>query len=157
MAGQGAWTPEAEAILRKMVAARHSSGEIAKVLAPITRNAVVGKCARLGLTLMSQVRKPTVAAVRPPKRVYKTTEELIKKLMPATPLPVLEIAEVEHTGAYAVLALDHFTCRWPLGDPREDNFRFCCAPVQWEDRYCATHRVLSFMPSRVRDRRKEKV
>ena len=36
-------------------------------------------------------------------------------------------------------------CRWPLGDPREPDFRFCRAPVARSgEPYCAEHRALAW-------------
>lgn len=45
------WQPEEEEILKAMAAEGHSASQIAKALIGRTRNAVIGKCSRLSITL----------------------------------------------------------------------------------------------------------
>lgn len=40
--------------------------------------------------------------------------------------------------------LDANDCRWPIGDPRQDDFHFCAAPKELGRPYCAHHCALSF-------------
>jgi len=53
--------------------------------------------------------------------------------------------------ALAVLALEPGRCRWPIGDPKDSNFRFCCNPVT-EPPYCACHCSLAYLPALPRGR-----
>jgi len=39
----------------------------------------------------------------------------------------------------AVMALKFGSCRWPLGHPRAEGFRFCCAARAAGEPYCAEH------------------
>lgn len=39
-------------------------------------------------------------------------------------------------------------CRWPLGDPGEEAFRFCGCPRLARGSYCAVHRRRSCEPVR---------
>jgi len=48
--------------------------------------------------------------------------------------------------ARAVYALAPGTCRWPIGDPRQPDFRFCGRPAV-EGPYCARHRVAAYLTS----------
>ena len=46
-----------------------------------------------------------------------------------------------------LVKLDNHTCRWPLGDPRDDDFCFClvCYFYQIYDfYYCYYYRIISF-------------
>jgi hypothetical protein len=39
------------------------------------------------------------------------------------------------------------TCRWPLGDPRDEGFRFCGAPC--DPPYCISHRRLAYTHAQI--------
>ncbi len=80
-----AWSDERIAILKKMWLEGNSASEIAKVLGNITRNAVIGKVHRLGLsnrdanasksgTITSKVTKG-VKRGRPPKKIDKEVKK----------------------------------------------------------------------------------
>jgi len=43
-------------------------------------------------------------------------------------------------------------CRWPIGDPREPDFRFCGAPQLPGRPYCDHHWRMAFQPSGPRNR-----
>jgi hypothetical protein len=51
------------------------------------------------------------------------------------------------TTAEKLCALTPETCHWPLGDPRDRDFRFCGAPAI-EPPYCAHHRALAYLAPR---------
>jgi GcrA cell cycle regulator len=107
------WTLEREVQLRTLHRIGWSAGEMARELG-LTRNAVVGKCKRLGLPL---IRQP---AVRHDQRQ--------RPLQPAQDgLPGVAVLEVrgEH-------------CRWPInadGAP----YRFCGAPRVFPFAWCVEH------------------
>lgn len=41
--------------------------------------------------------------------------------------------------------LDNHTCRWPLGDPKDDNFRFCGKKVRIGQTYCEEHSQVAYV------------
>ncbi len=41
--------------------------------------------------------------------------------------------------------LDNHTCRWPLGDPKDENFRFCGRKVRMGQTYCEEHSALAYV------------
>lgn len=47
---------------------------------------------------------------------------------------------------HPVLDLTPFTCRWPVGDPHQADFRYCLAPKEFEASYCSEHVALSYQP-----------
>lgn len=64
-----AWTPEAEAALRKLYAEGLSSSQIAEQIGCPSRNAVIGKVHRLGILRPAKVAKPSPAkGVAAPKK-----------------------------------------------------------------------------------------
>ena len=53
--------------------------------------------------------------------------------------------------------LEQNECRWPIGDPREEDFHFCGAPQAAGRPYCALHWSMAFVPSRPRHQQGEPV
>jgi GcrA cell cycle regulator len=56
----------------------------------------------------------------------------------ATPEP--ETLYTGFTGSLAILGLHATACCWPIGDPKEESFRYCCEPTT--GRYCERHAAL---------------
>ena len=44
-----------------------------------------------------------------------------------------------------VTDLDNHTCRWPIGDPKDENFHFCGAPVKIGQTYCEEHAAVAYV------------
>ena len=80
------WTEERVSVLKKLWAEGHSASQIAKQLGGVTRNAVIGKVHRLGLsgraTPSRPVKRPPRLA-RPKPRVLP--DGSVKVATPATP------------------------------------------------------------------------
>lgn len=49
-------------------------------------------------------------------------------------------------GQDAVLEIGRGQCRWPVGDPRSDDFHFCTAPCKPGSSYCETHHARVYRP-----------
>jgi GcrA cell cycle regulator len=47
--------------------------------------------------------------------------------------------------------LERNDCRWPIGDPRHDDFHFCGAQTLAGSPYCDLHLQMAFQPARARD------
>ena len=41
--------------------------------------------------------------------------------------------------------LDNHTCRWPLGDPKDDHFHFCGTKVRLGQTYCEEHAAVAYV------------
>ncbi|XWN32215.1 MAG: GcrA family cell cycle regulator [Devosia sp.] len=160
------WTDERIELLRKLWADGLSASQIAGTLGDVTRNAVIGKIHRLGLSgrvkAPSQTRtprrpapmrpKPAAAAPSQPRvmAVGNTVVKVVEREVVAPPPPVLEEAAVVPIhGGISLLDLSATSCRWPVGDPSEADFRFCGAKTGAGDVYCSAHADLAF-PGRTR-------
>ena len=146
-----AWTPERVERLLALAAEGLSGALIAAELG-ITRNAVAGKLSRLRGRLKvdtetREVRKPKRTARKRRSPPVKSAPELEIDDAPTLepePLPAhmdepLPSSRLIRNGKQ----LAHH-CRWPLGDPRTPEFRWCGADRE-HDRtmYCATHHSLA--------------
>jgi GcrA cell cycle regulator len=49
-----------------------------------------------------------------------------------------------------VTTLEPRDCRWPIGDPRQEDFHFCGEPQVPGQSYCSEHLRLAFQPPRPR-------
>ena len=152
------WTDERVESLKKLWLDGISASQIAKQLGGVTRNAVIGKVHRLGLSgraTPSQPARPTFKAPRPPRpvsaapvmprRVAATPAVAAPAAVSAPHLPALP-ALPEAPGSATVLTLGAHMCKWPIGDPSTDEFTFCGKRAGDEGPYCVEHARLAYQP-----------
>src|ERR1700759_1357444 len=122
------WTDERVELLKKLWADGLSASQIAGELGGITRNAVIGKVHRLGLS--GRAKSPSSAAPRP--RKARAHPHMMRVARPAmrgnTALAQAFEYEVEAEPELVdnivplgqrrnLLELTEDTCHWPVGDP----------------------------------------
>lgn len=117
-----------------------SASQIARRLGGVTRNAVIGKVHRLGLSGRAApsrpARAPRVCAPRAPRRPRRAA------LRPLRVAPVVSGPPPEGPGLIADLVhLGPHACKWPIGDPKRPDFSFCGLPT--DGRYCAPHEAIA--------------
>jgi GcrA cell cycle regulator len=173
-----AWTEDRVATLTKLWADGLSASQIAKQLGGVTRNAVIGKVHRLGLSGRAKPTKPkaqpksatprkprassraarsrpkTTATAAAPRSASKPTVKTVATKF--APLPVPTEAPVDaqplKDGSYAtILTLTEHMCKWPIGDPTSDEFRFCGRKTDVDEPYCKAHSMVAYQPSRRRN------
>lgn len=133
------WTDERVSLLKQLWGEGKTAAEIAKVLGDgITRNAVIGKAHRLKLSSrLSPIQQNTSKKVKADN-------------VPRPPRPAIKIPEFKGKGIKMV-DLGPNMCRWPNGDPQDENFNFCGCDAVAGLAYCADHaRVAYQVPTRSR-------
>ncbi|NVK34089.1 MAG: GcrA cell cycle regulator [Rhodobacteraceae bacterium] len=165
------WTNERVELLKKLWAEGHSASQIAGELGGVTRNAVIGKVHRLGLSgrakAPSSSPKPRRARPSTPSTASSRSSSAAPKSQGATalkmdaapaskPLPEEEpLAELIPISERAtILTLTERTCKWPIGDPSTDDFYFCGRTSDAGVPYCAHHCKIAYQP--VSDRRRDR-
>ena len=166
-----AWTEDRVATLTKLWADGLSASQIAKQLGGVTRNAVIGKVHRLGLSGRAKPSSParkaaarkraaskdaraSSASPKPKTKTARTPSvprkpRVIAQAAPPPP-PPLE-AKLQANGTFAtILTITEHMCKWPIGDPGADNFRFCGRKTDPEEPYCLAHSRVAYQPSRRR-------
>jgi GcrA cell cycle regulator len=127
------WTDERVSLLKKLWVEGKTAAEIAKELGGVTRNAVIGKAHRLKLSNrvspIQQNKKP-VSKQTPTVVAEKKIQRIIEQ-------------DNDRTGI-SLLDLGSRACRWPLGDPREENFGFCGGHSIEGLPYCADHAKVAY-------------
>lgn len=168
------WTDERVELLRKLWLEGLSASRIAAELAGgVTRNAVIGKVHRLGLS--GRIKAPTAASAR--MRPGQKPQEGARSSVPqrAVTMPMrgntalalqpqtMAAPQMRGSGDVVPMAanvtimdLRESMCRWPVGDPSSAEFRYCGgkAPIG-EGPYCAYHSRMAYQPSQ--DRRARKI
>ncbi len=158
------WTDERVDLLKKLWSEGLSASQIAGRLGSVTRNAVIGKVHRLGLsgrattsrmkthrprTRMANVKRPTnkprfVQSGNPAVRaLYMDAEAYVP---PAEEL-VIPLAERK-----SIQTLTECSCRWPIGDPQAADFHFCGRNKVPLLPYCEVHARRAFQPAAPRRR-----
>lgn len=68
-----------------------------------------------------------------------------------TDIPFIFRNETAHSlspsGFTSLTSLDNHTCRWPIGDPKDENFHFCGKKVRLGQTYCEEHAALAYVKS----------
>lgn len=168
------WTDERIELLRKLWLDGMSASRIAAELSNgMTRNAVIGKVYRLGLSGRAKaagaVEAASKARVRPVPRaggtalqgvtvVHGNTALAISPTAVEEPAPAVaaENVVVAFTEPVTIVDLRESMCRWPIGDPGSAEFRFCGAAKRvGGGPYCAHHAGIAYQPQH--DRRRARV
>lgn len=175
------WTDERVERLKTLWSEGLSASQIAAELGAVTRNAVIGKVHRLGLSGRAKpqvqpsrptVATPTRARTAPSRPVAQS--QASRPQAPARPMSVgatalkaspdaeqalaaAPVAELEPPvfEKVTILNLTESTCKWPIGDPGKPDFFFCGRKSEVGIPYCTFHARLAYQPSaeRRRDRK----
>jgi GcrA cell cycle regulator len=158
------WTDERVELLKKLWSDGLSASQIAAELGGITRNAVIGKVHRLGLS--GRAKSASSASPRPRKarspmmRIGRASIRGNTALAHAYDLEAESAPELIENiipigQRRTILELTELTCHWPIGDPGSSEFFFCGGNTINSLPYCAYHCRVAYQPAgdRRRDRR----
>jgi len=158
------WTEERVELLKKLWADGLSASQIAAQLGGVTRNAVIGKVHRLGLSgrakspssMVPRVRKPRLASSMRPRMRYHGNAALLPALSPELDPDYDPLANIVPMGPrVSIVELTEATCRWPIGDPGTVGFCYCGAPIKPERPYCPYHARVAYQPLAERRRQRQ--
>ncbi len=163
------WTDERVEQLKKLWNEGLSASQIATILGGVTRNAVIGKVHRLGLSGRSKPvrssrprpRKPrSPNRARPNGRGYSSVGNAALKMdadavaaPQYNPVPIEDLV-IPMAERKTILELNEKTCRWPYLDPRDPDFHFCGRGTANDKPYCEHHARLAYQPPNERRRRR---
>ena len=142
-----------------------SASQIAAELGNVTRNAVIGKVHRLGLS--GRAKSPSSAAPR--QRKARPAQQMMRVSRPVSrgntalahafevemePDPIAFDNVVPMSQRLSLLELNEATCHWPVGDPSSPEFFFCGGKALAGLPYCAHHSRVAYQPAADRRRRR---
>lgn len=146
------WTPERVELLKSHFSAGLTCREIANEIG-VSRNAVIGKLARLHLTRgRAEPRRITSkdeAGKRRTRSVPRLQYRMLRQLFAEAEAASDEPIHSERPCSLIELSAEK--CRWPINSPGEKDFGFCGNRPLDGLPYCAGHTRLAYRPgSRVR-------
>ncbi len=171
-----AWTDERVELLKKLWAEGLSARQIADQLGGVTRNAVIGKVHRLGLS--GRATTSRAKTMRPRK---KRVDGGVKTSIGATPQTARAAVSAKAASPHQSPGLENFPtamitpidelvipladrvtmatlkekhCKWPLGDPSEEDFHYCGHDRHGDGVYCEFHTAKAYQPARRTARKK---
>lgn len=164
MSGAEGWTDDRVATLRRMWGEGKSATQIAQKLKGTTRNAVIGKLARLGLfrdtsrgngCAKDTARKVAAARIKlSPHQVKAGPQKSPPRAdQPLPPEPPKPAALVKIDDLHGIPGLPGSSCRFPFGSPGTEDFGFCGAGTEGDKPYCAPHCAVAFQPAVKRERK----
>ena len=140
MSSPSSWTDARIEVLTRLWREGQSASAIARELGGTTRNAVIGKVHRLGLSGRAAPARPATRRPRRPKAGHPAVR--VGRAPVLRPWPVLvEPAPLE--GTADMVSVGAHDCRWPIGDPKAQDFALCGRPAV-RGAYCAAHGALAY-------------
>lgn len=148
------WTEQRIEMLRRLWGQGQTASQIAVALGGVTRNAVIGKAHRLGLTgRPSPIKRDAAGGDAPKRRPAARRMAVAPQPKPMMSVPRTNAtsqpneaappppAPQERTRSYPARAhgAGGKACSWPVGDPKQAGFHFCGEPAEPGRPYCGAH------------------
>lgn len=156
------WNDERVDLLKKLWSEGLSASQIAGRLGSVTRNAVIGKVHRLGLsgratTSRMKSHRPRTRILNPKRPVNKprfpqTGNPAVRGLFAEEYIPPAEEIVIPLKERKTIQTLTECSCRWPIGDPQHADFHFCGRNKVPLLPYCEHHARRAFQPAAPRRR-----
>lgn len=135
---QSRWSQEHSDTAKKMYLAGKSYVEVGLAIGK-TKGQVAGRLRRMNVLKTRFVVKPVVVL---PKATVPN--RLIKVAGNPPKVKRVRLRVIESQTAVTFAELEKHMCRWPLGDPKQSDFRFCgCNRVSDRTPYCSEHSILA--------------
>lgn len=159
------WTDDRVEVLKKLWSEGLSASQIAGRLGGVTRNAVIGKVHRLGLS--GRATTTRIKTARPRARVGAAAKRAAKPRFAqlgnpnfrnlyqpdAEPfVPAVAELDIPLAERKTLQMLTESSCRWPIGDPQNADFHFCNHSKVAGLPYCEFHARRAFQPPQARRR-----
>ena len=141
------WTDERVDQLKNLWTEGLSASQIARALGGVTRNAVIGKVHRLGLA-----GRATPTRSDRPRLPASPRMSAIRSHIPEPPVVEEDPLTLENGNHATVLTINDRMCRWPIGDPSENEFHFCGRNPKSGSPYCEAHARKAYQPQQAHRR-----
>lgn len=164
------WTEDRVSRLSKLWADGLSASQVAAELGGVTRNAVIGKVHRLGLSGRVKPASSSAKRAKRPARGSVYSAPRVSRAIPrshgANALKFDVDAQIHYrtrpvedvvipiSRKLTVMQLTEKTCKWPSGDPQYPDFSFCGHNSKDATPYCEFHARQAYQPASERRRRR---
>ncbi len=136
----GIWNDELVAEIDKMWNAEGKSAAVISSIVStmlgfrVTRNSIIGKVDRMGWKRNVSPRERKKYRPRRIAMGRQTQKARLERMPPRKFAP-----DIPSGSLIPLHDLNSITCRWPYGDPGQDDFGFCGAVCEITDPYCDKH------------------
>jgi GcrA cell cycle regulator len=164
------WTDERVDLLKKLWSEGLSASQIAGRLGSVTRNAVIGKVHRLGLSGRATTSRMKTHRPRARMANAKRANNKPRFAVAGNPavrglfsgegeayVPPAEEMIIPLAERKTIQTLTECSCRWPIGDPQMADFHFCGKNKVPLLPYCEHHARRAFQPAAPRRRERHDV
>jgi GcrA cell cycle regulator len=142
------WTDPRVERLKSLWLEGLSASQVARQLGGVTRNAVIGKIHRMGLSgrAAGGNAAPRVRAARAGRIAPPPSGRLAPPPCERTRREPVAL-QFEGPGRVSSMAgLHGHICKWPIGDPRGAEFSFCGLAAPGDGPYCGDHHRRAHQP-----------
>ena len=131
------WSDERTAVLKKLWLEGLSASQVARQLGGVSRSAVIGKVHRLGIAVRETPVRQSAVSGRTPSRV-PARPRIIRDVVVSSARAPMTVAD-ELCATSNILGLETHSCRWPIGNPDQNDFGFCGREKPARGSYCDQH------------------
>src|ERR1700712_4349259 len=142
---QANWSEDRVEQLKTLWPEGLSASHIAPALGGVTRNAVIGKVHRLGLA-----GRASPSRSERPRLPMAPKVPTIRNQLPAAIVVEEDPLQLEDGSHATVLTISDRMCRWPIGDPAQQEFHFCGHSPKSGSPYCEAHARKAYQPQQAR-------
>ncbi len=148
------WTEENVEFLRKNWGS-FTARELAEKMGPgFTRNSIIGKASRLGLSAKIKTRS---TSVNQNLNKFENNKIIKNKKSRRSRFQSLIIEkDFEPENPKQLEELDEQSCKWPIGHPDEKSFYFCGRKSLKDFSYCKLHLIYAYQPKGKKEENSDK-
>ena len=148
------WTEENVEFLRKNWGS-FTARELAEKMGPgFTRNSIIGKASRLGLSDKIKTRS---TSVNQNLNKFENNKIIKNKKSRRSRFQSLIIEkDFEPENPKQLEELDEQSCKWPIGHPDEKSFYFCGRKSLKDFSYCKLHLIYAYQPKGKKEENSDK-
>jgi GcrA cell cycle regulator len=143
------WSFEHTEQLRALWGRQLSAGAIGAIIG-CSRHAVIGRAHRIGLPPIERVIAPRPQAVRQKDKCFPWIRKRRRDAdegRAAIELKDIPLTVIGEPRMLSILEIDSTTCRWPIGDPRDQRFGYCGHRTKPGSGYCDGHHAIAYLPA----------
>ena len=143
------WTKENIEFLQKHWGTCTAREISEKMGAGFTRNSIIGKASRLGLS--AKIKTRTATSNKNFEDNFDEKNLRSKRGRRSKFKSLLIEKDFEPENPKQLEELDESSCKWPIGHPDEDSFYFCGRSSLKDFSYCKLHLLYAYQPKGKKD------
>ena len=138
------WTEEKVEFLKKNWGLATARELAEKMGAGFTRNSIIGKASRLGLS--AKIKTRTAASNKDFENSNQENNSKSRRGRRSKFKSLIIEKDFEPENPKQLEELDESVCKWPVGHPDEKNFYFCGRSSLKDFSYCKLHLLYAYQP-----------